>query len=324
MARKEGSLGGEMRMRVNEHCAQKSNKTKRNYKRACDSFDVWRKEAGLSNRIVRRDPRDAVIKWRDALQERGYAVSTIHTYIAGVCCGLGIEMTGIARHGSSEEKRKSLGYSENSRAARQRPKNQDIVRFQQMVGGRRAALGRLTGSDLVTDESGYVCVRFIRDKGGKTQLQRLADSDVEEVRSFFDRVGPGELLFPHIDSSLDLHGIRAERARAEYLRYKRICSTEEMRAEMRRQLWARYTDPEIGCAAYLYAKKAGDRKRMMRLRYQFEREMSEEPYRIRGANRRVALARGLPTTYDRLPLCLVSVFVLSHWKNQTSIKHYFL
>ena len=31
MARKEGSLGGEMRMRIKEHCATKSNKTKRNY-----------------------------------------------------------------------------------------------------------------------------------------------------------------------------------------------------------------------------------------------------------------------------------------------------
>lgn len=43
MARKEGSLGGEMRMGVKEHCTTKSNKT------------------------VRSDPRGALIQWRDAL-----------------------------------------------------------------------------------------------------------------------------------------------------------------------------------------------------------------------------------------------------------------
>ena len=44
MARKEGSLSGEMRMRVNAHCARKGNKTRRNYKKACAAFDKWRKE----------------------------------------------------------------------------------------------------------------------------------------------------------------------------------------------------------------------------------------------------------------------------------------
>lgn len=46
MARKEGSLSGEMRIRVNTHCANKGNKTKRNYKKACEKFDVWRKGEG--------------------------------------------------------------------------------------------------------------------------------------------------------------------------------------------------------------------------------------------------------------------------------------
>ena len=89
MARKEGSLSGEMRIRVNAHCASKGNKTKRNYKKACEKFDTWRKGEGISNREVRDDRRGMVERWRDALLEN-YAVSTVHTYIAGVCCGLGI------------------------------------------------------------------------------------------------------------------------------------------------------------------------------------------------------------------------------------------
>ena len=112
MARKEGSLGGEMRMRVKEHCSTKSNKTKRNYTKACAAFDLWRKSAGLSNKTVRSDPRGALSQWRDALKEEGYAASTIHTYISGAACGLGADMTGIAPHGTAEDKSKSLGRSD--------------------------------------------------------------------------------------------------------------------------------------------------------------------------------------------------------------------
>ena len=100
MKTKEGSLRGEMRMRVNAHCANKGNKTRRNYKRACAKFDAWRKDAGISNREVRNDRRGTVERWRDALLTT-YAVSTVHTYIAGVCCGLGIPMDDIVRQGRS-------------------------------------------------------------------------------------------------------------------------------------------------------------------------------------------------------------------------------
>lgn len=292
--------------------------------KACADFDAWRKGAGISNKDVRTNPRAAVEKWRDSLISAGYAVSTIHTYVAGVCCGLGIGMKGIARHGKSEDKTKSRGQSGRANAAMRKESNADIVRFQQAVGGRRAALGRLTGSDLVLDESGCLCVRFKQDKGGKTQYQRLDPAKIDEVREYFDRVGPDELLFPKIDRDLDLHGLRAVHARSEYQRYEKICSTPEGRSEMRRQLWARYKDPAVGCAAYLKAQTLGDTKRMRRLEYLFTQEMAPGKYHLRGSNRRVALARGLPTEYDRLALCCVSVFALSHWRNEVTVKHYMI
>ena len=323
MARKEGSLGGEMRIRVNTHCANKGNKTKRNYKRACEKFDAWRKSVGLSNRAVRDDRRGAVEQWRDVLLE-SYSPSTVHTYVAGVCCGLGICMKDIVRQGTAEDKTKSLGNSPRSQTARNRESNSKIVAFQQVVGGRRSALGALTGADLVTDESGALCVRFRKDKGGKDQLQRIAPDDSELVKAYFESVGPDELLFPHIDRDLDLHGIRAEHARDAYAYYCQICATPEGREEMRRQLWARYKDPTVGCKAYYYAREAGDRGRMKRLEYLFGRELADGMYYLRGDNRRVAMSRGLPTEYDRLALCCVSVFALSHWRNEVTVKHYML
>ena len=324
MARKEGSLGGEMRMRVREHCATKSNKTKRNYMKACAAFDTWRKSASLSNKTVRSDPRGALIQWRDVLISEGYAASTIHTYIAGAACGLGVDMTGIARHGTAEDKSKSLGRSDRSRAAMERVSNADIVRFQRMVGGRRSALMRLRGRDLTLDEKFHLCVVFYGDKGGKTQKQRILPEHQEAVRAYFERVAPDERLFPTISKDLDLHYLRAECAKNAYRYYEQICSTPEGRAEMRRQLWARYTDPEVGCKAYRLAKERGDKKQMERHLYLFSQELADGRYYLRGANRRVAIERGRPTAYDRLALACVSVFHLSHFRNEVTCKHYTL
>lgn len=322
---KQGAIGSEMRRRVDAYTKDMSKRTQAGYNRACRNFDAWRKENNLTNGDVRRDPRAAVEQWRDALQAADYSVGTIHTYVAGVCCGLGIDMTGIAKSATSADKRKSLGLCERSQKARTRSENAKIVHFQEMVGGRRQALQRLTGADLIRDESGHLCVRFLGDKGGKDQLQRIDPANLEEVKAYFDAVGPEELLFPdQIDKNLDLHGIRSEHARSEYDRYAKICSTEEGRAKMREHLWRRYTDPEIGCKAYLQAKKAGNKEVMRSLRIQFASEMKDGTYYLQQSNRRIAQERGLPVGYDRLALCCVSVFALSHWRNEVTVKHYMI
>ena len=272
-SRNRGSLGGEMRMRVKEHCRNLSNHTRANYMHACKSFDAWRKSAGLSNKYVRDNPRDAVVQWAEHLRQAGIAQSTIHTMVAGACCGLGIPSNGIVKHGTAMNKTKSLGHSERAQAAREKKSNKDIVRFQSMVGGRRTALGRLTGNCFVYDESGCPCVLFERDKGGKSHKQRIRPEDVAEVKAYFDAVGPDELLFPKLDKDLDLHGMRAENARRNYQYYAQVASTPQGREQLRQQLWTRYTDLEIGCKAWLTAKAKGDKARMRKLEYRFKRQM---------------------------------------------------
>lgn len=320
-----GSVGSLMRSRVREHTRRMSERTRRNYLLACKAFDGWRKEQGYSNKAVSKAPQTYVEQWRDALAEEDYSAGTIHTYVAGVCCGLGIPMTGITKTGTAADKRKSIGGCLRARKALERPENADIVAFQRMVGGRRSALQRLTGSDFVRDESGQWCVRFVHDKGGKSQLQRIAPEDVDKISTYFDSVALDELVFPRqIDRNLDLHGLRAKHARREYARYVKICSTPEGRAEMRKQLWARYKDPTYGCKAWLSAQQRGDQAGMRRAERAFATEMADGTYYLQRANRKVALERGRPVGYDRLALCCVSVFALSHWRNEVTVKHYML
>lgn len=244
--------------------------------------------------------------------------------VAGCCCGLGIPSNGIVKHGTAMDKTKSLGRSERAQAALKKESNRDIVRFQEMVGGRRAALSRLTGKCFVYDESGCPCVFFERDKGGKPHKQRIRLEDVEVVKAYFDAVGPDELLFPKLDKDLDLHGIRAENARCNYQYYAQIVSTPEGRAQLRQQLWDRYTDPEIGCKAWLMAKEKGDKARMRKLEYRFKRQMEDGTYYLRGANRQAAIERGRPVAYDRLAVLATSVFSLSHWRLDVAAKSYLI
>ena len=323
-SRNRGSLGGEMRMRVKEHCKNLSNHTKSNYIHACRSFGDWRKSAGLSNKHVRDNPRDAVVQWAEHLRQAGIAQSTIHTMVVGACCGLGIPSNGIIKHGTAMDKTKSLGRSERAQAALEKKSNQDIVRFQMMVGGRRAALGRLTGNCFVYDESGCPSVLFERDKGGKSHKQIIRPEDVEKEKAYFDAVGPNERLFPKLDKDLDLHGMRAENARRNYQYYAEIASTPQGREQLRQQLWARYTDPVIGCKAWLLAKEQGDKSRMRKLEYRFRKQMEDGAYYLRGANRQAAIERGRPIAYDRLAVLATSVFSLSHWRLDVAAKSYLI
>ena len=320
-----GSLGGEMRMRIKEHCKNLSNHTRSNYMHACKTFDAWRKEAGLSNKYVRDHPRESVVQWSEHLKTSGISQSTIHTMVAGCCCGLGIPSNGIVKHGTAMDKTKSLGRSERAQAALKKESNSDIIRFQTMVGGRRAALSRLTGKDFGYDSSGNACVIFRGDKGGKDQYQVLAEGDVAAVKAYFDRCGPDERLFSKIDHDLDLHGLRTERSRQMYQYYHSgLCSTPQGREQLRQQLWARFTDPEIGCKAWLLAQAKGDKARLRKLEYKFKKQMEDGTYYLRGANRQAALQRGRPVAYDRLSILATSVFSLSHWRLDICVKSYLI
>jgi hypothetical protein len=194
-----------------------------------------------------------------------------------------------------------------------------------MVGGRRAALSRLTGKCFVYDESRCPCVFFERDKGGKPHKQRIRLEDVEAVKAYFDRCKPNERLFGKIDHDLDLHGLRAEHSRRMYQHYHSgLCATPQGREQLRQQLWARYTDPEIGCKAWLLAKEQGDKSRMRKLEYRFRRQMEDGTYYLRGANRQAAIERGRPVEYDRLAILATSVFSLSHWRLDIAVKSYLI
>jgi hypothetical protein len=46
------------------------------------------------------------------------------------------------------------------------------------------------------------------------------------------------------------------------------------------------------------------------------------PISIRGGNRERAIALGRPTEYDRVAVRIASVYALSHWVDESTIRNY--
>ena len=52
------------------------------------------------------------------------------------------------------------------------------------------------------------------------------------------------------------------------------------------------------------------------------KEDLNKPYRLRGYNREAALSIGKPIVYDRVAAMYVSLFILHHFRTDTTILHY--
>lgn len=250
------------------------------------------------------------------LQEMHFSPSTIHTYLAPVAIYHGISLAEIEK-----PKRKTADYTRGrSLSGKIQRTDNDLsnvkyartVEFQKRVGIRRAELARLKGSDLVKDESGHLCVRVRRGKGGKMQLQRILPEDISVIRNYFDGKAPDEPIFSKADfkNKISYHYLRAIQAQRAYHYYEKIARTKAGRAKLEKEIKRRWNKFNLN-------PRTGKPKR-------FSPDSLRGTYFLRGDNKRFAVKNGLPTRYDRLALMAVSVFHLSHWRNDVTVENYLL
>lgn len=191
------------------------------------------------------------------------------------------------------------------------PKYKYSIEFQKRIGIRRAELEKLTGDDLVVDESGYLCVRVKSGKGGKMQLQRILPHDYEYIRKYFEGKKSDERIFSkeELNNNQSYHTLRAQNARRCYEYYLDIISTEEGRTKLINEIKLRFSMPD----------KNGNLKHKG-----FKDEFVVGTYKLKGNNKKLALENNLPIEYDKLALMAVSVFHLSHWRNDVTVASYML
>ena len=257
--------------------------------------------------------------YSDFLQEKGYTASTIHSYLACVCNYHNINMSEIkkpVRH--TAEYTRGRGNYKNSDLSGDfdNPKFEKIVKFQSIVGVRRAELKRLKGRDFAYDESGFPCVQITRGKGGKYHLQRLVgtDDEIDFVRKCFENTAKDDYIFDRSEfkNKLNFHYLRAKAAQRAYQYYASRIKQEgesyvkELEAQIRAR-WDKYNiNPKSGKPKFLppnllYGK-----------------------YHLRGKNRQFAIDNGLPAEYSSLALTATSIFHLSHWRNDVTVESYML
>lgn len=258
-------------------------------------------------------------EYSDYLQKQGYTASTIHAYLASVCNYHDVRLDTIKkprRHTSEYTRGRGKYKNSNLSGDFDNPKYERIVKFQSIIGVRRAELKRLKGKDLIEDESGFLCVRVSRGKGGKMQLQRIVgnDEDLNFIRHCFDNVSFDDYVFDRseLKNKLNLHYLRAKVAQRAYNYYAGRIEREgeDYIKELERQVRARWdkynVNPNTGRPKF------------------FPRNLIEGKYYLRGKNREFAVKNGLAVEYSKLALFAVNVLHLSHWRNDVGVESYLL
>ena len=292
------------------------NQTVTAYKKDCKLFAAYCKEQGVKRPDQLQGKEKELLQgYEKQLEAAGYSAATIHRRLAAPCKATGINMNEIEKPKRTSGK---ITRSRNEKANRQGKREVEdekysrLVTFQRAVGIRRAELSRLTGSDFVIDESGYLCVYVAKGKGGKTQLQRILPEDEGTVLEIFQAADPGQKLFSkeEMQNKIDLHGLRREHAQRAYKHYAdRLKNEPGYKQQCRQELMARYNE----------------RHRPGASRQRFIADITnEQPYKLRGENRQKAIEQGKKTKYDRLALMMVSVFHLSHWRLDVTVTNYLI
>lgn len=245
--------------------------------------------------------------------EKHLSASTVHTYLSSVCSVYNVSLSRYKkpiRHCAEYTRgRQKMMYPQADQDF-SRKKNQRLYLFQKAVGIRRNELRCLRANDLVSDGNSYY-VRVRQGKGGKFQLQRIRDEDVELVKSYFDGSDKKVFTKKEMDNHLNLHSLRAECARNYYFYLlDRVNNEPGFREQLEHEVRKRWE-------LYNIDKKTGKPK-------PFDEKLIRGDYVFKGKNRTLAIRKNRPIKMDKLCLLAVSMFKLSHYRLGVAALSYML
>ena len=293
------------------------------------NFGPYAKEQGLEE--LAEVTKEVIQDYEKYLLEKGYTPATIHSYLAPICKAAGINMKDIEkppRKSGTIVRGRGGEMGKRGRKEADNPRSERIVKAGPAIGIRKAEYRRLNGSDLITGDDGYFYIHVVKGKGGKEHLQRILPCDAETVFELFKDVGPDEYVFSKAEvnymKKINMHFYRAEHAKKAYKYYAdRLENEPEYREQLIEELKKRFDEFNI---AGIYKKGSEthiDERVYSKAYTRFCKEMSNSNiYKTRGDNRKRCIEKGLPTEYNRLALLAVSVFHLSHWRNDVTVTNY--
>lgn len=319
MSRTHDSLAYALRQRALDGI--QGNATSAAYRRAVRRFAAWGKDQGI--KTLDAVTEDVLQRYTDDMIDdpRSYSAATIHAYLAPLCKAAGVPMERIRkprRRSGTITRGRRADANPQGRRELDSPRYARLVTLQRALGIRRAELARLTGADLIEHGSQlYVHVR--RGKGGKDQMQWVLPDDRETVRQIWAGVAPDQRVIDPMEMrcKVSLHTIRADHAQRAYDYFVRLQSDQDHADQLRNVLLHRWEQGHQQLKADNPAAYAHQRQR-------FAADCSDEPYKLRGDNRRKAIKQGKPEVYNRLALMAVSVCELSHWRLDVTVTNYLI
>lgn len=303
-----------------------NNRTRASYVRGSVGFGGYLREQGINkvSKIPAGRGLSLLQGYADALITAGKRPDTIHSYLAGACHALGRVMGEKYNLGDIKKpkrgrsvKGRDFALNSQGKAEAAKPENARLIAFANSVGIRRSEYGKVDGRSFKPDESGYMCI-WVKGKGGKSQAQRILPFALPVVAGQMSTIRGKQHLFSaaDLDNKIDLHSIRRAVARRSYDYYKHRCNLDpRYRDQLRQELIRRYD--AMHPTGYSNDETTRDR---------YIRELTgfKGKYVCRGDNAAALREQGREVSFDRLCLMAVSVFHLSHWRSDVTVKHYMI
>ena len=251
--------------------------------------------------------KEHIQSYANYLVECGYSSFSVHTFLSSPCRLCGVPMNEIQK-----PKRRICDITRGRKSCKDsmesdldNPRWSYLIEFQKSVGIRRNELKHLTSSDwLIENGNLYVYVR--KGKGGKKQKQFIRPKDAEFIKSYFLNAKPGERIFDEslFNNNLNLHKLRAQNAYAMYLELlEAVKKDKSLEVKIRKDITKRW---------YERKKKP------------IPKSLIEGYYTLRGENRALAKKLNRPLSYSKLLVLWCSINLLSHYRLNVAICHYFL
>lgn len=299
----------------------KNNHTRKAYKNDLKAFATFAKGQGYKSMESLGNGLEVLQEYSYYLQEKYSSPATIHRKLCSPCLALDVNMKDIdkpKRRAKDIIRGRDPEANAQGRAEMQQDRFKRLVTFQEVVGIRRNELAHLEGRDISRDKNGYLTVIVRNGKGGKRQLQRVFPENEHIVKAVFDGIGHNEKVFSRLEMSncINLHGIRAAVAQEAYKRYELQTQTIEGKKKLLQELRAYYMD------LHPYDPKKQKATKDYYCQCWLSMHIKKPPYKLRGDNKKKALAASKPIEYNRLALLAVSVFHLSHWRLDVTITNY--
>ncbi len=294
------NITGELKKALRNSGGSKQRGTLKQYNTVYEHIGRYAKDTYGTERIDPAKYKDLVQEYLD-FRKATVSANTVHHDCAALARALGVKMDYF------DIPKRTLPTKGRDKEGRYSEAGSKVVETASAVGIRKAEYKRLTGADIKT-EAGKTYVHVIHGKGGKETWQMIEPDKADKVQASFDGKTASDKVFTQEEIGgarhANLHLLRRENAREMYAYYHSL--SDEERRPLRQEMYQRFKDAHKEQAWSKYQARLGH----------------TPYYTMRGEGKQLAISTGTPYSWEREAVMMVSVFCLSHFREDVTVTNY--